>query len=89
MLENQCNDARYLPPSQIQRLRIILARLQDAINPNSADAPGSRLRPLQGERAGQWSVRVSGNWRVVFQFVVEELVDVDLTDYHCVEKLTA
>ncbi len=31
-------------------------------------APGFRLHPLKGNRAGQWSVRVSGNWRVVFRF---------------------
>ena len=25
----------------------------------SADAPGFRLHPLKGDRAGEWSVRVS------------------------------
>ena len=50
----------------------------------SADAPGFRLHPLKGNRAGQWSVRVSGNWRVVFRFENGEAVDVDvdLIDYH-------
>ena len=51
-------------------------------NPKSADAPGFRLHPLKGDRAGQWSVRVSGNWRVVFRFEDGEAVDVDLVDYH-------
>ena len=37
---------------------------------------------LKGDRAGQWSVRVSGNWRVVFRFEDGEAVDVDLIDYH-------
>ena len=32
--------------------------------------------------AGLWSIRVSGNWRVVFQFEDNEAVDVDLVDYH-------
>ena len=41
-----------------------------------------RLHPLKGDRAGQWSVRVSGNWRVVFRFEDGEAVDVDLVDYH-------
>ncbi len=44
--------------------------------------PGFRLHPLKGDRAGQWSVRVSGNWRVVFRFEDGEAVDVDLVDYH-------
>ena len=38
--------------------------------------------PLPRGRAGQWSVRVSGNWRVVFRFEEGEVVDVDLVDYH-------
>ena len=46
------------------------------------DLPGARLHPLSGERAGQWSVRVSGNWRIVFRFEGREAVDVDLVDYH-------
>ena len=36
----------------------------------------------QGDRAGQWSVCVSGNWRVVFRFEDGEAVEVDLIDYH-------
>ena len=64
------------------RIRRILFRLQEATHPGSADAPGFRLHPLKGDRAGQWSVRVSGNWRVVFRFEDGEAVDVDLIGYH-------
>ena len=45
-------------------------------------APGFRLHPLKGDRAGQWSDRVSGNWRVVFRFEDGEAADANLTDYH-------
>ena len=38
--------------------------------------------PLKGDQAGKWSVRVSGNWRVVFRFENREVVDVNLIDYH-------
>ena len=55
-----------LPAQLVPRLRRILFR----------------LHPLKGDRAGQWSVRVSGNWRVVFRFEGGEAVDVDLVDYH-------
>ena len=41
-----------------------------------------RLHPLTGDRRGQWSVRVSGNWRIVFRFEDGEAVDVTLIDYH-------
>jgi len=68
--------------SLVLRLRRILLRLQEAPHPRSANAPGFRLHPLKGDRTGQWSVRASGNWRVVFRFEDGEAVDVDLIDYH-------
>ena len=46
------------------------------------ELPGYRLHPLKGDRRGQWSVNVSGNWRIVFRFVDGESVDADLIDYH-------
>ena len=46
------------------------------------DMPGLRLHPLTGNRRGQWSVRVSDNWHIVFRFEDGEAVDVDLVDYH-------
>ena len=76
------DDPARLPVAFVPRLRRILFRLQEADHPRSADAPGFRLHPLKGDRSGEWSVRVSGNWRVVFRFESGEAVDVDLIDYH-------
>ena len=76
------DDTVRLPAGLAPRRRRILFRLQGATHPGSADAPGFRLHPLKGNRACQWSVRVSGNWRVVFRFEDGEAVDVDLIDYH-------
>ena len=53
------DDRSRLPASLVPRLRRILFRLQEATHPGSADAPGFRLHPLKGDRAGQWSVRAS------------------------------
>ena len=79
---HQRDDPARLPAHLVPRLRRILFWLQEASHPRSADAPGFRLHPLTGDRAGQWSVRVSGNLRVVFRFEAGEAVDVDLVDYH-------
>ncbi|MCY4610646.1 MAG: type II toxin-antitoxin system RelE/ParE family toxin [Gammaproteobacteria bacterium] len=76
------DDPARLPASLVPRLRRILFRLQEATHPDDANAPGFRLHPLKGSRAGEWSVRVSGNWRVVFRFENGEAVGVDLIDYH-------
>ena len=72
--------AARLPAVLTPRLRRILFRLQEATHPGSADAPGFWLHPLKGNRTGQWSVRVTGNWRVVFRF--EDGEAVDMIDYH-------
>ena len=80
-LHERDNPAR-VPAGLVPRLKRILFRLQESAHPRSADGPGFRLHPLKGDRAGQWSVRVSGNWRVVFRFEDGEAVDVDLIDYH-------
>ena len=76
------DDSARLPAGLAPRLRRILCRLQEATHPGSADAPGFRLHPLKGDRTGQWSVRVSGNWPVVFRFEDAEAVEVDLIDHH-------
>ena len=44
--------------------------------------PGWGLHQLRGEMAGHWSVKVNGNWRMVFRFEGEDAVLVDYQDYH-------
>ena len=65
-----------------KRLRLILARLHAATNPQDMDLPGLRLHKLSAKRAGTWSVSVSGNWRVTFLFEGEDAEAVNYEDYH-------
>ncbi|WP_376690233.1 type II toxin-antitoxin system RelE/ParE family toxin [Wenzhouxiangella sp. EGI_FJ10409] len=37
---------------------------------------------LQGKDTGRWSVRVSGNWRLTFEFRDGQAHVVDYEDYH-------
>lgn len=64
------------------RLRLILGRLSVATAARDMDLAGLRLHPLKGERKGDWSVSVSGNWRVTFRFVGRDAELVDYEDYH-------
>ena len=73
-------DERGLSRNHAPRIRRILTALENAANARDVDQPGFRLHPLKG--SDTWSVRVSGNWRVVFRFVDGEAIDVDLLDYH-------
>lgn len=43
--------------------------------------PGNRLEALKGDRLGQWSIRVNGQWRVCFVWNAGAL-DVEIVDYH-------
>jgi toxin HigB-1 len=63
-------------------LRILLTALDAASGPGDLSNPGFGLHPLKGKRKGQWSVWVSGNWRVVFGFAGSNVTNVDLVDYH-------
>ncbi len=64
------------------RLRLILGQLNAAVDPKDMDLPGLKLHELKGRRRGDWSIWVSGNWRVTFRFVGRDAEAVDYEDYH-------
>ena len=49
------------------KLRCILSVLDQATQPSELDNPAWRLHPLGGDLAGYWSIRVTGNMRLVFR----------------------
>ena len=44
--------------------------------------PNNRLEPLKGDRAGQHSIRINGQWRICFVWTSAGPADVEITDYH-------
>lgn len=76
------DDRSKLDARQVPRLRNILFRLHHAASFEDMNLPGYMLHPLTGNLQNFWSVRVSGNWRVIFQFENGHAYDVDLVDYH-------
>jgi proteic killer suppression protein len=65
-----------------KRLRLILGRLNVSTQPQDMNLAGLRLHQFSGNRAGSWSVSVSGNWRVTLRFEGEYAEVVDYEDYH-------
>jgi len=59
-----------------------LAALDTAHSIEDMDIPGYRLHPLKGERKGLWSISVSGNWRLTFEFSDGNVHVLDYEDYH-------
>jgi proteic killer suppression protein len=46
------------------------------------DLPGYKLHSLKGKRKGLWSITVSGNWRITFEFTDGNVYIVNYEDYH-------
>jgi proteic killer suppression protein len=66
----------------VKRLELILDRLNATKEIRDMNYPGSALHKLSGDKKGQYSVKVSGNWRVFFEFVNGDASVVDYDDYH-------
>jgi proteic killer suppression protein len=71
-------------PSDIQdralrKLRQLDAALTvaDLRNP-----PSNRLEFLKGDRKGQGSIRINGQWRICFRWAEGEASEVEIVDYH-------
>jgi proteic killer suppression protein len=43
---------------------------------------GNRLEKLTGDRQGQWSIRVTGQWRICFEWAGHDAAEVWFGDYH-------
>ena len=65
-----------------KRLKMQLTALETAHVIDDMDIPGFRLHPLKGEAKGRWSVSVSGNWRMTFEFTNGNAYVLDYEDYH-------
>lgn len=77
------NDSRGLPPEKVNRIRNVLAVLILATDmDNVKGPPGWRIHQLKGDRAGEWSISVSGNWRITFKVERGDIANLNLEDYH-------
>jgi toxin HigB-1 len=44
--------------------------------------PGNRLEALKGDRAGQHSIRINGQWRLCFMWRDDGPREAEIVDYH-------
>ena len=68
-----------IQPRALRKLRMLHAAgaLSDVAVP-----PGNALEALRGERAGQHSIRINAQWRIVFRWTEGGADDVAIIDYH-------
>ncbi|MDR3755080.1 MAG: type II toxin-antitoxin system RelE/ParE family toxin [Terracidiphilus sp.] len=46
------------------------------------EPPGNRLERLKGDRAGKWSLRINGQYRICFEWRDGDAYEVEIVDYH-------
>ncbi len=71
-----------ISPEHASKLERILDRLNAAGDVRDMNYPGSYLHQLGGDKKGQYAVRVTGNWRIFFEFFNGDAYVVDYDDYH-------
>jgi toxin HigB-1 len=76
------NDASKLPADRLQRIAMILDRLDASVKPADMNLPGLDFHNLSGSNKGRYAVKISGNWRITFAWHQEDAVQVDFEDYH-------
>ncbi|MRS62347.1 peptidase [Larkinella terrae] len=75
-------DRSKLHQLHVQKIKMILTRLEAASSAQELDQPGYKFHALSGDLQGFYSVKVSGNYRIIFRFDGENACDVDYLDYH-------
>ena len=77
--------ARGVPPDTVDKLRKMLAFLDDMEDPDELRALGSwKAHTLTGDRKGTWSLSITRNQRLTLRIdaAEHEVCDVNLEDYH-------
>ena len=77
--------AKGVPPDTVDKLRKMLAFLDDMEDPEELRMlPSWKAHTLTGDRKGTWSLSVTANRRLTFRIdaAEREICDVNLEDYH-------
>jgi len=75
-------DKRGINPQISRRLIAILDALEVIEKADEMDIAGLYFHKLKGQRKDEFSVRVTGNWRITWRMDDQDVTDVNLEDYH-------
>ncbi len=76
------NDRRKINQDHVLKVLRILDRLDASSNPQDMNLPEYKLHELTGKQKGVWSVWISENWRIIFEFEGNDAINIDYLDYH-------
>jgi len=71
-------------PHDIQRIAFRKLRMIDRSTTlgDLKVPPANKLEILSGRRKGQYSIRINDQWRICFEWVDNNALEVEITDYH-------
>jgi len=71
-------------PQAIQRFAAIKLEMINAatVLETLRVPPSNCLEELQGDRKGQYSIRINRQWRICFTWIGSDAFDVEIVDYH-------
>ena len=75
-------DISKIQTAHSKKIQLVLTLLHAAASIKDMNFPGSDLQQLKGDKRDFWSVRISGNWRIIFKYKNGNAYDVDYLDYH-------
>ncbi len=77
------NSSKGVSADTVDKLRKMLAFLDAMQNPEELRAlPTWKAHMLTGDRKGTWSLYVTRNRRMTFRIEDDEIIDINLEDYH-------
>ena len=78
----QHDDRSGVNAQHCDRIERLLDRLDSVPEAADMNIPGFGFHGLTGNRKSEYSVKVSGNWRITFKFKGGHVLEVNLEDYH-------
>ena len=71
-------------PREIQDQALRKLRQRDATRTTAdlRNPPSNRLEILEGDRAGQMSIRINEQWRICFRWADNDAPEVEIVDYY-------
>ena len=79
-------DTRKLPSEMMGKIEMVMTIIDslEKVPDDLSPFPNLKPHPLKGNRKGDWSLKITGNWRIIFNFdnATASAYDIDLEDYH-------
>lgn len=64
------------------KLASCLDKLDAAVVPEDMNLPAYRLHKLEPRHRNRWAIKISGSWRLTFEFIANDAALVNYEQYH-------